>query len=64
MSRKNINFEDKKIQKSYFHKNKKVTTIDDIDANKIFVSKNHMAQKIHLNTFLDTVIMMLLDHYA
>ena len=39
MSRKNANFEDKKFLKSDFYKNKKVTKIDDIDANKILVSK-------------------------
>ena len=32
MSTKNINFEDKKIKKSEFYKNKKVFQIDDIDA--------------------------------
>ena len=55
----------KKILKSDFYKNKKVNNIDDIDFNEILVSKKkHMAQKIHLNTLLDTMIMMLLDHYA
>ena len=39
MSRKNINFGDKKILKSNFYKNKKVIKIDDIDFNKILVSK-------------------------
>ena len=39
MSEKSINFGDKKIKKSDFYKNKKVTTIDDIDVNKILVSK-------------------------
>ena len=39
MSRKNVNFGDKKIKKSDFYKNKKVTKIDGIDANKILVSK-------------------------
>ena len=39
MSGKNVNFEDKKIKKSDFYKNKKVTKIDDIDVNKILVSK-------------------------
>ena len=39
MSRKNVNFGDKKIKKSVFYKNKKVTKIDGIDANKILVSK-------------------------
>ena len=35
MSEKNVNFEDKKILKSDFYKNKKVTNIDEIDVNKI-----------------------------
>ena len=39
MSGKNINFEDKKILKSNFYKNKKINRIDDIDVNKILVSK-------------------------
>ena len=39
MSVKNINFNDKKIKKSDFYKNKKIIKIDDIDVNKILVSK-------------------------
>ena len=39
MSGKNIHFDDKKILKSDFYKNKKINSIDDIDANKILVSK-------------------------
>ena len=39
MRGKNINFEDKRIKRSDFYKHKKVTKIDDIDANKTFVSK-------------------------
>ena len=39
MSGKSINFDDKKVKKSKFYKNKKVTSIDDIDVNKILVSK-------------------------
>ena len=39
MSGKNIHFYDKKILKSDFYKNKKINSIDDIDANKILVSK-------------------------
>ena len=41
MSKKNVNFGDKKIKKKKndFYKNKKVTKIDDIDSNKIFGSK-------------------------
>ena len=29
-----------------------------------FLKKNHIVQEIHLNILLDTVIMMLLDHYV
>ena len=39
MSEKNINFGEKKIKKSDFYKNKKAFKIDDIDVNKILVSK-------------------------
>ena len=39
MSRKSINFGDKKFNKSDFYKNKKVFMIEDIDINKISVSK-------------------------
>ena len=34
-----INFEDKKISKSNFYKNKKLFNIHDLDVNKILVSK-------------------------
>ena len=41
MSGKSINFDNKKIKKSYFYNNKskKIFNIDDIDVNKILVSK-------------------------
>ena len=39
MSGKSINFDDKKIKRSGFYKNKKVYQIDNIDVNKILVSK-------------------------
>ena len=39
MSWNNINFDDKKIKKGQFYKNKKVFQIDDVDINKIVVSK-------------------------
>ena len=39
MSGKSINFEDKKIKKSSFYKNKKLFKLNDIDVNKILVSK-------------------------
>ena len=39
MGGKSINFGDNKINKSDFYRNKKVVKIDDIDVNKILVSK-------------------------
>ena len=39
MNGKNINFDDKKIKKNEFCGNKKAFQIDDIDVNKILVSK-------------------------
>ena len=42
MNKKNINFADKKINKSDFYKNEKVFHIDDIDVNKILVSKKEL----------------------
>ena len=64
MNGKSINFNDKKIKKSdFYNKNKKIVNIDDIDANKILVSKKkHIVNIIHPNTLLG-MIMVLLDHY-
>ena len=39
MNGKNINFEDKKINKSSFYKNKKLFKIESIDISTILVSK-------------------------
>ena len=39
MSKKSINFEDKKTNKSYLYKNKKLFNIHDLDFNKILFSK-------------------------
>ena len=39
MSRNSINFNNKIIKKSDFYKNKKIFNIDNIDINKILVSK-------------------------
>ena len=39
MSGKSINFDNKKINKSNFYKNKKLFSLNDIDVNKILVSK-------------------------
>ena len=64
MSRSSINVNNKKIKKINFYKNKKIFSIDNIDVNKILVSKKkYMVNIIHLNTLLRIMIMMLLDHY-
>ena len=39
MSRKSINLDDKKINKRIFYKNKILFNLNDIEANKIIVSK-------------------------
>ena len=57
----------KKIKNRNFYKNKKVTKINDIDVNKTLVSKEEpygIKLRINLNTLLDTMIKMLLDHYV
>ena len=57
MSGKSMNFDDKKILKSDFYnsKNKKMFNIDDIDVNKILVSKKKQYGKynyiIHYNKY-------------
>ena len=54
MSGRSINFDDKKISKSNFYKNKKIFNIYDLDVNKILISKKESyGKKIHLNTSLD-----------
>ena len=42
MSAKNINFDDKKIKRSSFYKNKKINSIEDIDVSNILVSKKEL----------------------
>ena len=66
MNGKNTNFDNKKIEKSnFYNKNKKIFNIDDIDVNKILVSKkNNMVNIIHLSTLLGIMIMMLLGNYT
>ena len=39
MSGKNISFDDKKIKRSSFYKNKKINNNEDIDVNNILLSK-------------------------
>ena len=46
MNRKNINFDNKNIKKSdFYNKNKKIFNIDDIDVNKILISKKEQFHK-------------------
>ena len=40
MSGKNINFNDKKMKKSTFYKNKAINNIEDINVNDILVNNN------------------------
>ena len=55
----------KKIKKYPFYKNKKINNMEDIDGNKILVSnKESYAIRIHLNTLLHIMIIILFDHYV
>ena len=46
MNRNNISFDNKKIKQSnFYNKNKKIFNIDDIDINKILVSKKEQYGK-------------------
>ena len=55
MSGKNVNFDSKKIKKVTFYKNQKVVKTDDIDINKILVSKEEpYATKKLLDTVTST----------
>ena len=65
MSRKEINFDDKKIKKSSFYKDKKINNIEDINVNNILVSKKESySNKIQLNTLSDIMIMISMDRYV
>ena len=46
MNGKSINFDNKNIKKSdFYNKNKKIFNIDDIDVNKILISKKEQFHK-------------------
>ena len=65
MSGKNIIFDDKKINKSSFYKNKKLFNTYDTDVRKKLISKNNFnAEKAHLNTLLDIMMIITLDYYV
>ena len=63
MSGKSINFDDKKINKSSFYKNKKLFSLNDIDVNKILVSKkeSYGAKIWYFIGYNDGVM---IDHYV
>ena len=42
MSGQNVNFNNKKIRKSIFYKNKAINNIEDINVNNILVSKKEL----------------------
>ena len=53
MNGKSINFNDKKIKKSdFYNKNKKIFNIDDINVNKILVSKKETYGKYNSFKYL------------
>ena len=64
MSGKNIIFNDKKINKSNFYKNKKPYKINEIDVDKILLSKRESYGKKGSLKYLDIMITMSLDHYV
>ena len=62
MSERNINFNDKKINKSNFCKNRNVFKIHGIDVNKILVSKReYLVIQNYLNSIFDIMTMITLD---
>ena len=65
MSGKSINFDNKKINKSNFYKNKKLFNIHDLDVTKILISKRESyGTKNSLKYFIDYKMIMSLDHYV
>ena len=65
MSGKSINFDGKNINKNNFYINKKLFRIEDMDINTILAPKKEsFGEKIYLNTLLDIMMMMSLDHYV
>ena len=64
MSGKNIIFDDKKINKGNFYKNKKPFIIDDIDVDNVLIFKKEPYGKKSSFKHLDIMMMMSLDHYV
>ena len=66
MVQKTINFDDKKVNKTAFYKNKKLYDVYDIDTEKILISKKESyGKKAALNILLHIMMRMkLLDLYV
>ena len=59
--KKTINFGNIKINNNNFYKTKELFKIDDIDANKILISKRepYGKNKVHSNTLLLMMVMII-----
>ena len=65
MSGKNINFDDRRIKKRTFYKNKKINAIEDIDVNNILVSKKEAySNKNSFKYFIGYNGNDIIDHYV
>ena len=64
MNGKSINFDDKKIRKSDFYKNKKINKIDDIDVNILISKKEQYGTKNSLKYFIGYNDDYIIDHYV
>ena len=65
MSEKTINFDNKKINRNNFFKTKRLSKIDDINIDKILISKKEAnGKKVHLNISLLMKIMIILVLYV
>ena len=65
MAENNIIFKDRNINKSIVYRSKRLFNTDDIDINEILISKKELyRKKVHLNTSLDMIIIIILIHYA
>ena len=62
MTGKTVNFNNKKIDKSNFYRNKRLFKIDDIDVDKILISKKELYGK--KKTLLLMKTMITLVHYV
>ena len=61
MSDLSIIFDNKNIKKNIFYRSRKPFNLNDIDVNRIVISKElHMEQRILLNTLLDILMTMMM----